>query len=244
MDLSIYKKKILIACSMIEDEINAAFDHFEIHDIEIWWQERGHHNDPDKLREVIQSEIRRAEDAGADLIMLGYGLCGNGAVGWHAEKAALVMPRFDDCVNMMLCTGKRDRRNYLKAGHMYLTGGWSKDEGALLDMFESYLAKYGKRKADKLMKMMLDSYTSVTVIDTGCYEMEPVIAYADECAERFCLERRIVPGGNEVMQKLITGNWDEDIIVKKPGSAVTEEEFSFEGEAGAEYGPTRLGEKK
>ena len=153
MDLSIYKKKILIACSMIEDEINAAFDHFGIQGIEIWWQERGHHNDPDKLREVIQSEIRRAEDAVADLIMLGYGLCGNGAVGWHTEKATLVMPRFDDCVNMMLCTGKRDRRNYLKAGHMYLTGGWSKDEGALLDMFESYLAKYGKRKADKLMKM-------------------------------------------------------------------------------------------
>ena len=53
LDLSAYKKKILIACSMIEDEINAAFDHFEIHDIEIWWQERGHHNDPDKLHEVI-----------------------------------------------------------------------------------------------------------------------------------------------------------------------------------------------
>ena len=81
------------------------------------------------------------------------------------------------------------------------------------------------------MKMMLDSYTSVTVIDTGCYEMEPVIAYADECAERFCLERHIVPGGNEVMQKLITGSWDDDIIIKKPGSFVTEEEFNFEGEA-------------
>ena len=175
------------------------------------------------------------EEAGADLIMLGYGLCGNGAVGWYTEKAVLAMPRFDDCVNMMLCTGKRDRRNYLKAGHMYLTGGWSKDEGALLDMFESYLAKYGKRKADKLMKMMLDSYTSVTVIDTGCYEMEPVIAYADECAERFCLERRIVPGGNEVMQKLIAGCWDDDIIIKDPGSPVAEEDFNFEGEAGAEY---------
>ena len=33
MDLSAYKKKILIACSMIEDEINAAFDRFEIQDI-------------------------------------------------------------------------------------------------------------------------------------------------------------------------------------------------------------------
>ena len=235
MDLSVYKKKILIACSMIEDEINAAFDHLGIQEIEIWWQERGHHNDPDKLREVIQSEIRRAEDADADLILLGYGLCGNGAVGWHADKAVLAMPRFDDCVNMMLCTGKRDRRNYLKAGHMYLTGGWSKDEGTLLDMFESYLAKYGKRKADKLMKMMLDSYTSVTVIDTGCYEMEPVISYADKCAERFCLERKIVPGGNEVMQKLITGCWDEDFIVKEPGASVIEEEFSFEEDEKPEY---------
>ena len=187
LDLSAYKKKILIACSMIEDEINAVFDCFNIRDIEVRWQERGHHNDPDKLRDVVQTEIYKAEEDGADLIMLAYGLCGNGAVGWRTETATLVMPRFDDCVNMMLCTGKRDRRNYLKAGHMYLTGGWSKDEGALLDMFESYLVKYGKRKADKLMKKMLDSYTSVTVIDTGCYEMEPVIAYADECAERFGL---------------------------------------------------------
>ena len=222
-----YRKKILIACSMIEDEINDVFDRFDIPDVNVWWQERGHHNDPDRLRDVVQAEIDRAEAEGADLIMLAYGLCGNGALGWHTEKAVLAMPRFDDCVNMMLCTGRRDRRNYLSAGHMYLTGGWTKDEGALLDMFESYLAKYGKRKADKLMKMMLASYSSVTVIDTGCYEMEPVIAYADRCAERFGLERIIVPGGNEPLRKLLTGDWDEDIIVKDPGEKITEEEFSF-----------------
>lgn len=211
---------------MIEDEINTVFDRFDIPEIEVRWQERGHHNDPDKLREVIQEEIFRAEEAGADLIMLAYGLCGKGAVGWHTKKAALVMPRFDDCVNMMLCTGRRDRRNYLSAGHMYLTGGWSRDEGALLDMFESYLAKYGKRKADKLMKMMLDSYSSVTVIDTGCYEMEPVLEYADQCAERFGLERRVVPGGNEPMVKLLTGAWDDDIIILQ-GEAVRESDFEF-----------------
>ena len=228
MDLSAYSRKILIACSMIEDEINAVFDRFEIQDIEVRWQERGHHNDPDKLREVVQAEINKAEAAGADLIMLAYGLCGNGAVGWHTERAVLVMPGFDDCINMMLCVGKRNRRNYLKAGHMYLTGGWSRDEGALLDMFESYLAKYGKRKADKLMKLMLASYTSVTVIDTGCFEMEPVVEYADRCAERFCLERQIVPGGNDVIRKLLTGQWDSDVIVKAPGVPVAEEDFEFE----------------
>ena len=215
LDLSAYKKKILIACSMIEDEINAVFDCFNIRDIEVRWQERGHHNDPDKLRDVVQTEIYKAEEDGPyNFQFLAEKLKGGGS------------ERQTD-ISIGSLTGKRDRRNYLKAGHMYLTGGWSKDEGALLDMFESYLAKYGKRKADKLMKKMLDSYTSVTVIDTGCYEMEPVIAYADECAERFGLERCIVPGGNCPMKKLLTGDWDDDIIVKEPGSQVTEEEFDF-----------------
>ena len=227
MNINDYTKKMLIACSMIEDEINAVFDRFDIHDIEIRWQERGHHNDPDKLREVVQTEIDMAEEEEADLIMLAYGLCGNGAIGWHTRKAALAMPRFDDCVNMMLCTSNRDRRNYLDAGNMYLTGGWSRDEGALLDMFDSYLAQYGKRKADKLMKLMLDSYTAVTVIDTGCYELGPVMEYAAVCADRFGLERRLVPGGNEPLRKLLTGEWDADIIVKAHRKEIEEDDFDF-----------------
>ena len=221
-------KKILIACSMIEDEINAVFDSCDAGDIEIWWQERGHHNDPDKLREVIRGEISRAEDAGADIIMIAYGLCGNGAVGWRSDRAVIAMPRFDDCVNMMLCTGKRDRRNYLSAGHMYLTRGWSREEGGLLSMAEFYVDRYGERKGRKLMKRMLESYTDVTVIDTGCYEMDPVMEYADECAGIMELAKSVVPGSNQIMRKLITGEWDEDIIVKTPGEAVLEEDFEFE----------------
>ncbi len=220
-------KRILIACSMIEDEINAVFDRFDVPETEVRWQERGHHNDPDKLREVVQAEIDRAEADGADAVMLAYGLCGNGAVGWHTEKAVLAMPRFDDCVNMMLCTGRRERRNYLEAGNMYLTGGWSRDEGALLDMFEEYLSKYGKRKAEKVMKMMLDSYVSVTVIDTGCYELGPVREYARECADKFGLKTSEVPGSNEVMRKLLMGDWDDDIIVTGPGRQICEGDFEF-----------------
>jgi hypothetical protein len=220
-------KKVLIACSMIEDEVNVVLDSFDLRDIEIRWQERGHHNDPDRLRSVIQAEIERAENGGAEIIMLAYGLCGKGAAGWQSRRAVLAMPRFDDCINMMLCTGRRDRRNYLKAGHMYLTGGWSRDEGALLTMLDSYLAKYGERKGRKLMKLMLDSYTDVTVIDSGCYELEPVLDYAEECAEKLGLNKSIVPGGNEPIRKLLTGEWDDDILVRKPGEEVREEDFEF-----------------
>ena len=140
-DLKDYQKIILIACSMIEDEINAVFDRFECGNIEIKWQERGHHNDPEKLNCVIQDAISAAEDEGAEVIMLAYGLCGNGAVGWHTDRAVLAMPRFDDCCNIMLCTEKRTRRNLLEAGNMYLTKGWSRDEGALLSMLEKAQAK-------------------------------------------------------------------------------------------------------
>lgn len=223
-------KRILIACSMIEDEVNAVFDRLDVPDTEIWWQERGHHNDPDKLREVIQNEIDRADADGAEVIMLAYGLCGKGAAGWHTRHAVLAMPRFDDCCNIMLCTGKREKRNLLEAGNMYLTKGWSKDEGALLSMLERAKERYGERRGLKAMKLMFDSYTKVTVIDTGCYELGPVQDYAAKCAELLSLEDITVPGSNMILEKLIAGDWDEDIIVKRPGEAVAEEDFEFGGE--------------
>ena len=227
-------RKILIACSMIEDEINDVFDRFGYGDIEIRWMERGYHNDPDELREVIQNEISRAEADGADTVMLAYGFCGKGASGWHTEHAALAMPRFDDCCNMMLCTGKRQKRNLLEAGNMYLTKGWSKDEGALLSMLERAQERYGERRGLRVMKLMFDSYTRVTVIDTGCYELQPVEEYAEKCADLLDLELCKVPGSNEIMRKLISGDWDEDIIVKEPGEPVRDEDFDFGGEAGSQ----------
>ena len=229
-DLKDYQKIILIACSMIEDEINAVFDRFECGNIEIKWQERGYHNDPEKLNCVIQDAISAAEDEGAEVIMLAYGLCGNGAVGWHTDRAVLAMPRFDDCCNIMLCTEKRTRRNLLEAGNMYLTKGWSRDEGALLSMLEKAQAKYGERKGLRAMKLMFDSYSKVTVIDTGCYETGPVEDYADRCAEILGLEKHTVIGSNNVLRKLITGEWDEDILVMKPGEKVTARDFEFGGE--------------
>jgi hypothetical protein len=166
--------------------------------------------------------------------MLAYGFCGKGASGWRTEKAVLAMPRFDDCCNMMLCTGKREKRNLLEAGNMYLTKGWSKDEGALLSMLKRAKERYGERRGFKAMKLMFDSYTKVTVIDTGCYPLGPVEEYAQKCAEILELQKCTVAGSNEVLRKLITGDWDEDIIVKQAGDYVREEDFDFGGESASQ----------
>jgi hypothetical protein len=36
------------------------------------------------------------------------------------------------------------------------------------------------------------------------------------------------------MRKLISGAWDEDIIVKEPGEPVVDEDFDFGGETGSQ----------
>lgn len=146
------------------------------------------------------------------------------------ERARLMMPRFDDCINMMLCTDKRDRRNYLKAGHMYLTRGWSNEEGALLSMLERACEKYGERRGTKAIRLMFDSYNSVDVIETGCYDEEPVREYARKCAAALDLTVCASRGGNRILEKLICGIADEDIIVKEAGERISAEDFEFRGD--------------
>ena len=54
--------------------------------------------------------------------------------------------------------------------------------------------------------------------------------YAEKCAVLLDLEKCTVPGSNKVLRKLITGEWDEDIIVRMPGEKVTDKDFEFGGE--------------
>lgn len=215
----------LIACSMVEDEVNDVLERLQPDDLRVVWVERGYHNDPDKLRAYLQGQIDLLEGEGCREVLLAYGLCGRGAEGLVARRARLAMPRFDDCLNFMLCTGAREERALCRAGVMYLTRGWCQDQGALLQAHERYVEKYGERRGDRVMHRMFESYTSVCVIDTGCYDLEPVRDYARECARLLGLSCSEVPGGNRVLEKLIAGDYDGDIVVCEPGVPVAAEDF-------------------
>jgi len=250
------ERTVLIACSMMEDEIQKVIDQEKIH-YPVIWMERGYHEKPDRLRAILQEQIDLAEERFADadprarkaseaqevseasgtpgapeasedseekpVILLGYGLCGNGAAGLKTRSAVLAMPRFDDCINTILCCGPRTRRSLEKAGVYYLTRTWTLDTGALLQSHQKMLAKYGKRRTGQIMQMMYDGYRQVSVIDDGCYDKAPVISYADQCAALLGVERGEVPGSTRILRKLLTGDWDEaEILVKKPDTPVTQ----------------------
>lgn len=212
---------------MMEDEVRAALDACGA-ELPIVWIDRGYHSKPDVLRDKLQESIDAAEAAGASEVLLAIGLCGRGAVGLRTERAVLAMPRFDDCVNLMLCTGNRATRGYAQAGVMYLTRGWSNDASLIAGQRELYRRKYGERKADRLMKGMYGAYRAVSLIDNGCYEIDDVRPYAQQCADILDVGVQVDAGSNIVLEKLVSGAWDDDILVCRPGQPVMQEDFDFD----------------
>lgn len=218
--------RVLVACAMVEDEVRAAQEHCGV-SLPTIWVDRGHHEKPDVLRVKLQESIGEAEAMGADEVLLAFGLCGCGTVGLHADHAVLAMPRFDDCVNLMLFTGERTARGYAQAGVMYLTRGWAHDATLITGQWELYRRKYGERRANRLMEGMYGSYRAVSLIDNGCYDIADVRGYACQCANTLGVDMRVDTGSNIALEKLVSGRWDEDILVYRPGSSVLQEDFDW-----------------
>lgn len=220
-------KSVLIACAMMEDEVRCAIERTGA-DVEVAWVDRGFRSKPERLRSELQQCIDGAEAAGADRVLLAFGLCGNGAVGLKCRRAVLAMPRFDDCVNILLQRGERERRGLAQAGVMYLTRGWSQDTPAtIVGQQRDYVRRFGERRAKRLMEAMFGAYRSVSVIDDGCYELAPVMEVACEGARVIGVDARCEPGGIFVLEKLLGGMWDDDILVCEPGRAVCQDDFEF-----------------
>lgn len=211
-------KRTLIACSMMEDEINSVLKQSDI-TIPIVWMDRGFHNTPEKLNMKLQDQIDRLQDQ--DEILLAFGLCGNGTERLCSPNTKLIIPRFDDCINLLLCTGQRTSRALTKTDSLYLTRGWTLDKEAILQQYEIIKEQYDEEMCDIIFETMYGHYNAVTVIDTGCYDTAPVLDYARKSAELLDFQVEICPGSNQILHQLLTGDWNKNFIVLQPGEKVS-----------------------
>ncbi|MGN1154871.1 MAG: DUF1638 domain-containing protein [Agathobacter sp.] len=217
-------KRTIIACAMLEDEIKHVYQSLNC-DLPIVWLERGYHNTPELLRKKIQETVNELQDQ--DELLLCFGLCGNGTAGITSAKSRLILPRFDDCLNMLLCDGSRSCRGLVQTGTMYLTNGWTKDSESFLQQYDKLLEEYDEETRDDIIEMMYAHYSSVTVIDTGCYPMEDVMDYARKTSDLLELDLKTAPGYTIMLEKLFSGDWDENFIIVEPGDTITEECFEI-----------------
>ena len=103
-------ERLVISCKMLSDELHKVCEGKK-NIPRIIELERGMHNNPKRLQEILQKQIHENQDV--DEIVLTYGLCGNGTLGLMSPKTKLIIPKFDDCISQLLyqdCIGRKKRK--------------------------------------------------------------------------------------------------------------------------------------
>ena len=193
--------------------------------------EFGLHTNPSALKRALQVAVDEAGEK-ADTVLLGYGLCSLSIIGLKANNCTLVVPRVDDCISIFLGS----RAAYLQQassepGTYYLTKGWLEVGDTPFGEYEHLLAKYGKERADRMIRLLLHNYTRLAFINTGLQGLDDYRRQAQEIAVRFELRYEEIQGSNTLVRKLLTGPWDGEFIVVAPGEELRHEHYFRPAEA-------------
>jgi hypothetical protein len=182
----------------------------------------GLHFRPKNLKDVLQKAIDKSAK-NADTILLGYGLCSNGAVGLKAPKTAtLVIPKVHDCIAIFLGSHESYKQQLkTETGTFFLAKGFIEVGDTPLDEYHRTIEQYGREKADMVMKIMFGHYTRLLFINTGHNELGKYRVHAQQTARQFGLRYEETKGSRVLIEKMIHGPWDEEFIIVQPGDTVT-----------------------
>ena len=218
------KKRTLISCAMLADEVNHILQQTGIK-LPVIWVERGLHSTPEKLNRILQHYIDALQDQ--DEILLTFGLCGNGTAGLVSKHTQLRLPRFDDCINQLLCKQPRTKRKQTETDTIYLTRGWTLDKEAILQQYKILSRQYEPGMRDMILQTMYNGYHTLSVINTGCFPLTPVEKYADQAAACLNFTRTTVSGNISVLEHLICDMEDANILTLAPGEPITASLFEL-----------------
>jgi hypothetical protein len=229
------RKLLVIACDVVARPVYlCAARSPEVVDIRLL--ARGLHNEPVKLRDILQKEIDAVE-AGYDAIVLGYGLCGGATAGIEARTLPIVLPRAHDCITLFLGARERyaaefsasttywyvnDQVERNKGYNATAVGlGVSGDTDEDMEAIRAeYVEKYGEDNAEYLMEVMgawKTHYQRAAFVGMGVSDEAASIEEAREQADRRGWAFDQIEGSMVLLRKLIYGEWDEDFLVLQPG---------------------------
>ncbi len=214
-------KRKVIACATVIEEMLPFLPDDVSHEV----LDFGLHLNPAELKKALQAKIDQAS-AEADILLLGYGLCSMAVIGLQATKAALVIPRTDDCIAIFLGSSKEYKEQAQKEpGTYYLTKGWIEVGDTPFNEHQQLIERYGQEKADRMTKLLLKNYKRLAFINTGNYEIERYRERSKQIAKEFDLNFEEIDGSPSLIKKLIFGPWDEEFVVVQPGQTLTYQDF-------------------
>jgi hypothetical protein len=173
---------VILACRVLQDMLDGRLT--EGLGQQVTFMDYGLHRVPANLTRTLQGAIDEIEQP--SLVVLGYGLCGNGLHHIRAGKHTLLVPRVDDCIAMLLGS----RRAYIREfeavpGTYYLSKGWLESGSHPLKEYLEYVPRYGPDQAMWIMDQQYQHYQRVAFV---AHRQEDLDAYRPQALEvaRFC----------------------------------------------------------
>ena len=215
------------------------------------WIPAGLHERPERLRDHLQALIDRLDDAagtglpvslpsvrpgvgpateraeevavsaGTTHVLLALGFCGNGLLGLHSRTLPLVFPRVDDCISLFLHDGRLREDIRRDARAFYFTRGWLDHDNPMLETWERWKELKGPVEALRFRKLSLRGYERLTLIDTGAFPLADAAPRTKALAEELELDHAEVPGSLLLLERLLAGPWDSEVVVVPAGEAIT-----------------------
>jgi hypothetical protein len=221
---------VVIACKVFQNLLEAYLpDEVAAN---ITFMDYGLHRVPSKLTWSVQDQIDQVEEA--SVIILGYGLCGNGLQGVKSRQHTLVIPRADDCIAILL--GSREA--YLEEfdnepGTYYLTKGWLESGSDPLKEYNEYKEKYGDEDAEWLMDQQYQHYRRLVLV---AHTQEDLDAYRPKAqavaqfCERWDMRYEEKLGSDRYVARLVEvanslDRDDKDFLIVPPGGEIRQQDF-------------------
>ena len=224
----------LIACDIFVREISYIIA-TSPSTINVKYLEKGLHERPDYLREVLQSEIDQTNQSeyNYDAVLLAYALCGNSTKGIIARDLPVVIPKSHDCITLFLGS----RRKYLEEfnnhpGTYYYTPSavergsavGSETNENLEKKYKEYLAKYGEENAQYLMEIeegWMKHYSYAASVDFELFRFLNYHGKVKDIAQKKSLQYREIAGDLNLLKKLLNGDWNHhEFLILQPGQKV------------------------
>ncbi len=165
----------------------------------------GLHRVPVKLTAAVQATLEEIEQP--SLVVLGYGLCGNGLKGIRSGPHTLLVPRTDDCIAILLGSYRAYMRQFSsEPGTYWLTKGWLESGSHPLKEYNEYSERWGAEEAMWLMDQQYQHYKRLVLVAPNPEEMAAYREQAREVArfcERWGMQYEEVLGSDDYVRHLI-----------------------------------------
>ena len=218
---------VVFSCNTLEVELRLALDDAGL-DYPVVWLEGGLHNHPERLRDRLNEALAGLGGAGRVLMALGH--CGGACSGLKNPGYELIIPRADDCLSLLMGSLEIRQRVSRLCPTYFLTAGWLRHTENLITSFSRDCGHFGRERAERAYRIMLQHYRRLGFIDTGAYDPAEEELKTAPLAGLVGLNLERLPGSLAWLKRLLTGPWDGgEFIVVRPGQGLGPQAWSWLG---------------